>query len=55
MINDTQSARISQKQDERKIYAIMQTMCPSGYHHNRFVATHSLRHMMYGVTTKPLC
>ena len=23
-------------------------MCPPGYHHNGFVATHALRHMMYG-------
>ena len=22
-------------------------MCPPGYHHNGFVATHALRHMMY--------
>ena len=24
----------------------MKTMCPPGYHHNGFVATHSLGHMM---------
>ena len=23
------------------------TMCPPGYHHNGFVATHALGHMMY--------
>ena len=23
-------------------------MCPSGYHHNGFVATNALGHMMYG-------
>ena len=46
MIHDTQSAQISQKQDERKLYAIMKTMCPPGYHRNGFVATHALRHMM---------
>ena len=40
MIHDTQSAQISQKQDERNIYVIMKTMCPPGYHHNGFVATH---------------
>ena len=39
MIHDTQSAQISQKQDERKIYAIMKTMCPPSYHHNDSVAT----------------
>ena len=32
------------------IYAIMKTMCPPGYHHNGFVATHALEHMMYGHT-----
>ena len=30
------------------IYVIMETMCPPGYHHNGFVATHALGHMMYG-------
>ena len=50
MIHDTQSAQISQKQDERNIYAIMETMCPPGYHHNGFVATHALGHMLYGST-----
>ena len=48
MIHDTQSAQISQKQDGRNIYVIMKTMCPPGYHHNGFVATHALGHMMYG-------
>ena len=44
MIHDTQSAQISQKQDERNtyIYVIMKTMCPPGYHHSGFVATHAL-------------
>ena len=27
---------------------IMKTMCPPGYHHNGFVATHALGHTMYG-------
>ena len=27
----------------------MKTMCPPGYHHNGFVATHALGHMMYGI------
>ena len=40
MIHDTQSAPISQKQDEYDIYFIMKTMCLPGYHHNGFVATH---------------
>ena len=26
----------------------MKTMCPPGYHHNGFVATHTLGHTMYG-------
>ena len=30
------------------IYVIMKTMCPPGYHHNGFVATHALGRMMYG-------
>ena len=50
MIHDTQSAQISQKQDEHNIYGIMKTMCPPGYHHNGFVVTHALGHMMYGST-----
>ena len=27
----------------------MKTMCPPGYHHNGFVATHALGYMMYGL------
>ena len=50
MIHDTQSAQISQKQDERNIYVTMKTMCPPGYHHNGLVATHAPGHMMYGST-----
>ena len=51
MIHDTQIAQISQKQqDRRNIYAIMKTMCPPGYHHNGFVATHALGHIMDGYT-----
>ena len=26
----------------------MKTICPLGYHHNGFVATHALGNMMYG-------
>ena len=37
----SQSAQISQKQDERNIYEIMKTMLRPGYHHNGFVATHA--------------
>ena len=50
MINDTQSAKISQKHDGRNIYAIIKRMCPPGYQHNGFVATHALGHMMYDRT-----
>ena len=28
----------------------MRTMCPPYYHHNGFVETHALGHMMYGYT-----
>ena len=28
----------------------MKTLCPPGYHHNGFVATHAHGHMMYGYT-----
>ena len=45
MIHDTQIAQISQKQDERNIYVIMKTLCPPGYHHNDFVATHAIGHI----------
>ena len=48
--HDTQSAQISQKQDERNIYAIMKTVWPPSYHHNGFVSTHALGHMMDGYT-----
>ena len=50
MIHDTQSAQILQEQDGPNIYAIMKTMCLPGYHHNGFVATMALWHMMYGYT-----
>ena len=30
------------------VYVIMKTMYPPGYHHDGFVATHALGHMMYG-------
>ena len=47
MIRDTHSAQTLPKQDGRNIYVIMKTLCPSGCHHNDFVATHPLGHMMY--------
>ena len=41
---------MSQKQDERNIYAIIKTMCPPGFHYNGYVGTHALGHMIYGCT-----
>ena len=32
------------------IHAIMKLMCPPGYHHNGFMATHALWYMMYSYT-----
>ena len=46
VIRNTQSAEISQMQDECNLYAIMKTMYPPGYHHNDFVATHALWQMI---------
>ena len=51
IINDTQSAQISQKQDRHNIYATMKTRSPPGYRHNDFLATHALGHMMSNVIT----
>ena len=34
------------------IYSIMKTICPTGYYHNGFLATHALGDMMY---TPPSC
>ena len=47
MIQDKQST-ISQKHEEHIMYAIMKKMRPPGYHHNGFVATYALGHMMHG-------
>ena len=47
MIHDTASAQISQNEDEHNIHVIMKTMCPAGYHHNGFVASHGLGHLMW--------
>ena len=33
----------------------MKTMCPPGYHHNGFVVTHALGHMMQTVHHVPKC
>ena len=29
----------------------MKTICPPGYHHNVFVATHALEYMIYRIST----
>ena len=50
MLDDTQCAQMSQKQDGRNVYAIMKIMFPHGYHHSGFVATHAIGHSMYGYT-----
>ena len=50
VIQDTRSAEISQKQDRHNIHVIMKTMCPPGYHHNSFVASHAFGHRIYGYT-----
>ena len=46
-LRHTQNAQISQRQDGHNIYAVKKTMCPPGYHHSGFVATHALGHIMY--------
>ena len=43
----TQSAQISQNQDEYNIYAIVKIMCPPGYHQNSFLAIYAIGHMIY--------
>ena len=48
MTYNTQSAQISQKEDEHYINVIMKTMCPPCYQHNGFLAPLALGHMMYG-------
>ena len=46
---------IMSKRKKRRFYLfhfleIIKTMCPPGYHHNGFVATDALGHMMYEYT-----
>ena len=48
--NEPKSVQILQKQDEHYIHVVMKTMYPPGYHHNSFVATNALGHMMYSYT-----
>ena len=47
MTHDTQSAQVSQKQDEHNIYVTMKTMCLPRYHHNGFVITYALYIYVY--------
>ena len=49
-MHETQNDQISQKQDERNIYVVMETMSPPGYDHNGFLATQPLGYMMYDST-----
>ena len=49
-MHDTRSAQISQMKDQHNMYGIMKTLCPFGYHHDGFVATHALEHTMYGLS-----
>ena len=42
VIHNTQSAQISQKQDEHNIYAILKKMYPPGYHRSGFLAIYVL-------------
>ena len=51
MIHDTQSAQISQKEDGCNTDEFMKKMCLLVYHHNGFVETHTVGHMMYGYTS----
>ena len=57
MIHDIQSTQISHKQDGRNICAIMKTMRPLAYHHNGFVATQVLGHIVYMIAyiLRPYC
>ena len=48
VIHNTRSSSISQKQDGHNLYVIMKILCPPGYHHNVFVATHTIGHMIEG-------
>ena len=47
MIHNIQNALIFQKQDEHNMHVIIKTICLLSYHHNAFMAAHSLGHMMY--------
>ena len=47
MIQDTQSAQIVQKWNRSSIFVIMKIIWGSSYHHNSFVSTHVLGHMIY--------
>ena len=37
------------------IYAVMKTICPPGYHHNGFVATHALAHVHHHYLHRTSC
>ena len=50
MIHDTQISQNIKKRHRRHMYAITETMCPPGHHHNGFVETQALGHVIYGYT-----
>ena len=37
----TECSNLTESRDEHNIFVIMKKMCPSGYHHNGFVANHA--------------
>ena len=48
MIHGTQSAQISQKQDEYNIYVMTKTICSPGYHRSGNEAAHAPGLNMHG-------
>lgn len=52
-MHDSQSAQISLKQDWVNIYVIIKTMWPRSHPHNRFEATHALRHKTVHYVSNP--
>lgn len=54
-MHDSQSAQISLKQDWVNMYVIIKTMWPRSHPHNRFEATHALRHIKLYISVQPKC
>ena len=40
----TEFSNLIEARDKRNTYAVMKTLCPPGYHHDGFVASHALLH-----------